>query len=291
VSITTYLTLPTGIHGLPKSPWDGVEVQTKEPGDRQQSGYCTHGSILFPTWHRPYLAMIEVSLGYSNLDLHPLTNGSKRSTAECWTWRTILVRKRTGTDKQQQKFRLPYFDYYRPRSHTTTTFPGITEGQTTSFPYDFSLPQIFTLEKVMLMKPGATALSLEDNPLNYFNFPSSGMIPISEWDAVVPQASGYSRIRTTRYPRSQSDLEGDPVAMNAATNRNRESGTGQILNMITDPAYNMWDAFSTDEAGLTPASGSLEDIHGNYHVIIGNTPGHMSQVAVAAFDPVFWFHH
>jgi tyrosinase len=190
-----------------------------------------------------------------------------------------------------QKFRLPYFDYYRPRSHTTTTFPGITDGQTTSFPYDFSLPQIFTLEKVMLMKPGATELSLEDNPLNYFTFPTSGMIPTSEWDAVVPQASGYSRSRTTRYPRSQSDLEGDPAAMNTAINQNRESGTGQILNMITDPAYNQWDAFSTDEAGLTPTSGSLEDIHGNYHVIIGNIPGHMSQVAVAAFDPVFWFHH
>lgn len=23
-------------------------------------GYCTHGSILFPTWHRPYLALFEV---------------------------------------------------------------------------------------------------------------------------------------------------------------------------------------------------------------------------------------
>ena len=23
-------------------------------------GYCTHGSILFPTWHRPYLSLFEV---------------------------------------------------------------------------------------------------------------------------------------------------------------------------------------------------------------------------------------
>lgn len=25
------------------------------------TGYCTHSSILFPTWHRPYLALFEVS--------------------------------------------------------------------------------------------------------------------------------------------------------------------------------------------------------------------------------------
>ena len=24
------------------------------------SGYCAHGTETFPTWHRPYLAMLEV---------------------------------------------------------------------------------------------------------------------------------------------------------------------------------------------------------------------------------------
>jgi hypothetical protein len=36
--------------------WDGV--QAKAGGEN--SGYCTHSSILFPTWHRPYLALYEV---------------------------------------------------------------------------------------------------------------------------------------------------------------------------------------------------------------------------------------
>ena len=29
----------------------------KEP---RRKGYCTHGTVLFPTWHRPYVALFEV---------------------------------------------------------------------------------------------------------------------------------------------------------------------------------------------------------------------------------------
>lgn len=50
-----------GIHGLPKELWDGIDVPSKEPGSQDFSGYCAHSSLIFPTWHRPYLAMIEVS--------------------------------------------------------------------------------------------------------------------------------------------------------------------------------------------------------------------------------------
>lgn len=45
-----------GIHGLPYVPWDGVG----EASQAEASGYCTHGSVLFPTWHRPYVALYEV---------------------------------------------------------------------------------------------------------------------------------------------------------------------------------------------------------------------------------------
>ena len=43
-----------GIHGYPRQPWDGV-VGTGG------GGFCHHGSVLFPIWHRPYLALYEVS--------------------------------------------------------------------------------------------------------------------------------------------------------------------------------------------------------------------------------------
>jgi hypothetical protein len=45
-----------GIHGQPNVPWD-------EPIDAAEAagkGYCTHNNILFPIWHRAYLALYEV---------------------------------------------------------------------------------------------------------------------------------------------------------------------------------------------------------------------------------------
>jgi tyrosinase len=35
----------------------------------------------------------------------------------------------------------------------------------------------------------------------------------------------------------------------------------------------------------------LEDLHGLVHVWVGGRGGHMSQVPLAAYDPIFWAHH
>jgi tyrosinase len=50
-----------GIHGYPQIPWDGVV------GYGSYAGFCTHSAVVFPTWHRPYVALFEVKhLGFSN---------------------------------------------------------------------------------------------------------------------------------------------------------------------------------------------------------------------------------
>src|ERR1700726_4515414 len=48
-----------GIHGFPYKQWQGSGGTTQNPNARW-GGYCTHGTVLFPTWHRPYLAIYEV---------------------------------------------------------------------------------------------------------------------------------------------------------------------------------------------------------------------------------------
>lgn len=48
----------SGIHGLPSSLWDNVGKAWT--ADRPWAGYCAHGVMAFPTWHRPYLALLEV---------------------------------------------------------------------------------------------------------------------------------------------------------------------------------------------------------------------------------------
>jgi tyrosinase len=47
-----------GIHGLPYERWEGSGNATGEPDSF--GGYCSHGDVLFPTWHRPYVALHEV---------------------------------------------------------------------------------------------------------------------------------------------------------------------------------------------------------------------------------------
>ena len=47
-----------GIHGAPFTDFGGVEALP----DTETEGYCPHVSILFPTWHRPYLVFVEVRL-------------------------------------------------------------------------------------------------------------------------------------------------------------------------------------------------------------------------------------
>jgi len=90
-TILTFL----GIHGKPYAPWDDVspdwdnlqreqeELRRNIPNRR--AGYCSHGSNLFPTWHRKlkhgpsvetidmlagaYLAMLEQSIFLKMVDI------------------------------------------------------------------------------------------------------------------------------------------------------------------------------------------------------------------------------
>jgi len=49
-----------GIHGLPYTAWDSSS--SLSGGKFSNTGYCTHSSVLFPTWHRPYVALFEQAL-------------------------------------------------------------------------------------------------------------------------------------------------------------------------------------------------------------------------------------
>ncbi|KAF4627308.1 hypothetical protein G7Y89_g10846 [Cudoniella acicularis] len=262
-----------GIHGLPKAFWDGVVVPNKEEDNRNMSGYCAHSVLTFPTWHRPYLAMMEQTIYYEMTLI-----------AE-----TFPIQQKQKYRDAAQKFRFPYWDYYRPRGDKGVTLPGVkTDIGTTSFKYDFRIPNILTTPKVMIRTTAKDALELLDNPLLLFDFPKSGSIPEAQWQAMSLDPTSFPRDQTKRYPRAS-----DPInQLNVKLNSVREAHTGYILNMISDAVYAEYDTFATNRTGDGP-SGSLEGIHGKYHGFIGGEGfgGHMSRVPVAAFDPVFWLHH
>jgi tyrosinase len=44
-----------GVHGRPFTTWNRFPTPLVN-----QAGFCPHGSTLFGSWHRPYLAIFEV---------------------------------------------------------------------------------------------------------------------------------------------------------------------------------------------------------------------------------------
>jgi tyrosinase len=83
-----------GIHGLPYIPWDGAIGNPPFNPNAQWGGYCTHGSVLFPTWHRPYIMLYE-----QILQQHARTIAA-RYTVDQAAWK-----------KAAEDLRQPYWDW------------------------------------------------------------------------------------------------------------------------------------------------------------------------------------
>ncbi|KAA8563987.1 hypothetical protein EYC84_011986 [Monilinia fructicola] len=77
-----------GIHGRPYYSWGDVNWNPDAP----KIGYCTHGDVLFPTWHRPYLALYEQALA-----------GHVQSIASTYNDDTYT--------SAAANFRIPYWDW------------------------------------------------------------------------------------------------------------------------------------------------------------------------------------
>ena len=262
------------IHGLPKGLWDGVKP-TKDPSN-ESFGYCAHSRLVFPTWHRPYLAQYEQALYLTIVGL-----------IEDFVDEKVKANYRAAA----QLFRLPYWDYYRPRGDEVH-FPGVTQRQKkqTSFPYDFSLPQIFTMEEVMIRVPPNNEIKLVKNPLYTYKIPPQD--DKDDWHEY--SIDSWARQTTVRHPASDKPpggppLQSNPLRMNTRINSFREAQQQVLVNMLLDPVYANFESFAANTHTRGP-QGSLENTHNTYHWIIGDT-GHMGDTTIAAFDPVFWIHH
>ena len=88
-----------------------------------------------------------------------------------------------------------------------------------------------------------------------------------------------------------SPFQGNNISLVQKLNKDRANSVRQIVNMISvNNTYASYRAFATNARTGGGPSGSLEALHNSYHNMIGDG-GHMSDVAVAAFDPIFWMHH
>ncbi|KXJ86569.1 hypothetical protein Micbo1qcDRAFT_208983 [Microdochium bolleyi] len=281
-----------GIHGLPGDSWFG------EASDGE--GYCQHGMPTFAPWHRPYLALLEQTLFRQVANVAERFSRSPDVSAEDKQRYTAAARH----------FRLPYWDYYRPRGYEVT-FLGVTDGSSTTAPYDYHAPQIFTLPEVMVRRLPDNELINMPNPFYRFDFKTEEAKKIAWNTSGLDMTMAHVEDYTVRYGKSG---ESDAKAMNVVLNKIREDEMRASLVMIEDKAYQDFQAISTSgvDVGqdwkfkgfqeiLRKSTGSLEGLHNDYHVFVGgfvgkrndrtSNSGHMTCVPVAAFDPVFWIHH
>lgn len=91
----------------------------------------------------------------------------------------MTAAEKQGYADAARQFRLPFWDYYRPRGYQTT-FPGVVDGQKKTAPFDYGLPQIFTLPEVMVRTLPDNELKALANPFWQYKF-SAGDLKAHDW--------------------------------------------------------------------------------------------------------------
>ncbi len=80
------------------------------------------------------------------------------------------------------QFRLPFWDYFRPRGGPVE-FPGVIDKGTTTFDYDYSVPRVFTEKTLRVRRPPDNGIEeMDHNPFNYFDLSKANTIPDKDWE-------------------------------------------------------------------------------------------------------------
>ncbi|KDQ53370.1 hypothetical protein JAAARDRAFT_39428 [Jaapia argillacea MUCL 33604] len=273
-----------GIHGLPYEEYSGdpasgdekssgysaTQKEGSEPAPDRAGGYCNHGVVHFPTWHRLYVLLIEQAIGdAAEVIANALTKGFPNQRE---TW-----------NKAATELRFPYWDW----AAEDVAIQG--------------LPLVLYSEKVSISLPSGIKQAI-DNPLAYYPY-DGGKVPSGALDEhVVPGATAFFSKwkRSYRHADSSPTPSGDNIErLNRVLRDSARDVRDKVARLFTfdesvDPARG-WDEFSNRTAESLKKeefynTGSLEGVHETVHLILGGN-GHMSDPDYTAFDPIFWFHH
>ncbi|KAL2827352.1 hypothetical protein BDW59DRAFT_171376 [Aspergillus cavernicola] len=252
-----------GIHGFPTVSWDNANVL--------DGFYCTHGVFTFPPWHRPYMLLYEQVI-YSIMVEELIPSIPDEAAKKGWK-------------NAAQRWRLPFWDWAVPQSDTG----------------EYGVPQIVELEQVEVVKLGRNDKEPVQNPLYKFTNKVNG-----EEVSVDDPRMGAQRLRytdnfnkcigTSRYGDPDMDSWVHGSLDNAKVKDALEHPKGKHWETGVSIADNVYRILTTDYFKSYEAEYlSLEMIHNNIHNWTGGAEphamGHMSDVPVASFDPIFWLHH
>lgn len=241
-----------GVHGVPNIPWDNVEANPDAGG---AVGYCTHSSVLFPTWHRAYLALFEQAF-YACVQ-NVVASFPQGALHDRYATAAVSIR-------------IPYWDWAQQPA----------PGQPV-------IPASITAKYINgLVTPTGTQNNVI-NPLFRYTFH-----PLVGKDMIYNPWASWPL--TLRYPNSNTSIYASsrPSVLTSVFNSNIKNIRESVYNMFA--LCNDYATFSNDAASAsTPGCyTSLEGVHDNIHTLIGGTNnGHMTWLWWAAFDPVFFLHH
>lgn len=271
-----------GIHGVPYTPYDRVGDAQVDGSD--WGGYCRHNSQLFPTWHRPYMMLIEQALREAADRLIGEWEGTsadeKGRNAEAHaTFDTYLKSFKEAADQ----LRFPYLDWANISSlqyglpddicmAAEVTVINLVHGDPQKG-YKMNIPN--PLKAVVVQKDLGDVQTSSD----IFN-------PMSRPKYQVPSMSypytpkGYATVRypDNNYESQAYDLQYNMLQSVSLKFRPRLSKMFAVGN---------WREFSNHTTGTA----SLEGVHDQVHDTLGGNGGHMGYPEVAAFDPIFFLHH
>ncbi|KAI1496872.1 tyrosinase [Biscogniauxia marginata] len=266
-----------GIHGMPYTSWDEPSVTTKEA---HVKGYCVHANNLFPPWHRPYMLLYEQRI-YEIMVHEVIPEQPQHRQSEFFD--------------AARTWRLPFWDW----------------AKNPKMPYLLCCPEVN-------IRLGDSQMTI-DNPLYKFKIPTDknmgaygvGTLKFPDGDEFIEYGECYATSRcptaVERDPKSKAWKEGvvhEDTANTFMTEHSAVNGFDYgtaaelVYRLLTYPMDYSHFATLARDADMTSASITkvtndinLEFIHNNIHYWVGGDGGHMSQIPVATFDPVFWLHH
>jgi tyrosinase len=271
----------SGLHGLPY----------RGPGETDPAwwgGYCWHGSVLFPTWHRIYLLYLEDALRS--------IPGCQDVTLPFWDQ---LVNLETGTEPipwiltspvfglDNRKFRNPLYSYTlqqalvekvdnqrysKHKGYETVRYPlsglvGTEEDRKQTKVHNAAFPDEETNTKI-----------LNHNVLEWL----LGTVNIPDDGAGTPRPDTYSI--AARYLRCL-------LAPNYTVFSNTSSQNQWIKDHGQDPSSHYVVALESPHNAIHLSVGGFYQ-KGVYNASpIRGANGDMGDNETAGFDPIFFFHH
>ncbi|WYZ43577.1 hypothetical protein EsH8_VII_000013 [Colletotrichum jinshuiense] len=298
-----------GIHGYPGNiPWDNSCAPKFPSNDkRAHSIYCTHNMLTFPTWHRPYMALfeqtiyelmgevIENDLVFSNdTEKNTWTKESTQWRLPYWDWALqtevpnlfrppeVKIRVPLGPDGLQLEPEIVPNPLYR--------YQLKVNGEITKMG---ALPSPYTIDDVII----------EENKL----YPWSKCSGTSRWaiNSSLPdesQSQGINNYESVNKAIAQHGWDNDPKNPDDPIHKIRKHPVSDLVYRLLSNVHD-WASFSSTVTSQPRESKeweqwiSLEYIHNNLHGFIGGSGGfqggigHMMNVPVAAYDPIFYMHH